>query len=118
MIPTDTAEVLAGGTSGLARLADRVTPADADPRQLHFGDGTTLATVWDGASDYSVVYLDLRANSNGSTRFGTGFARQVGLFDDHTPASEIHDGIILCGEVTPVHWRGATSCLEAPCRAD
>ena len=104
MIPTDTAEVLAGGTSGQARLADRIIPADADPRQLYFGDGTTLATIRDAAPDCGVVYLDLGASSNGSTRFGTGFAPQVGLFDDDTPASEIHDGIVLFREVTPGHW--------------
>jgi hypothetical protein len=96
--------LLAGGTSGQARLADRIIPADADPGQLRFGDGTTLATVWDAASDYSVVYLDLRANSNASARFGTGFARQLGIFDEDTPASEIHDGIVLFREVTPVQW--------------
>jgi hypothetical protein len=50
------------------------------------------------------VYLDLRANSNASARFGTGFARQLGSFDDDTAAIEIHDGIFLFREVTPVQW--------------
>ncbi|NIN65987.1 MAG: hypothetical protein GTO63_15105 [Anaerolineae bacterium] len=104
MIPTDTAEVLVRGTLEQSRLADRVIPADLDPHQLFFGDGTALATVWDAAPDYNVVYLDLQANSNASARFGTGFARQLGIFDEDTPASEIHDGIVLFREVTPVHW--------------
>ena len=88
--------VLAMGLSGWANVNVDVPPTriNRDATQMRFSDNTSLANILAAATDYDIVYVDLRLETNASLRLGADF--------EDVPAGEVYDGLVLFREVTPL----------------
>jgi hypothetical protein len=71
-----------------------------DPEQLQFSDDSTLATILEEKSNYTIFYVDLRLESNYFMKLNNNHMN-LSAFKD-TPAGEIYDGIIVFRDVTPL----------------
>ena len=88
--------VLAMGLSGRVNVNVDVPPTriNRDATQMRFSDGTSLANILAAATDYDIVYVDLRLETNASLRLGADF--------EDVPAGEVYDSLVLFREVTPL----------------
>jgi hypothetical protein len=93
--------LLTCGLSGFVASHGQAAGVAVNAEQLRFPDGTTLAEVLQGQSEFSLVYIDLRNADAGSATFGADFCPMAVRFDPELRAGEAFDGIVLFRHMTP-----------------
>jgi len=62
--------------------------------QFQFADGNSLTTVLEAAPEADIVYIDLRAEANASSRLGDPYL--------DVPAGALYDGLVIFREAQPM----------------
>jgi len=71
------------------------------PDKIYFGDGSTLSDIFDNASNYDIVYVDLQLDANTSLRYSESDTDWSEILDPNTPIAKMFNGLILFRKATP-----------------